>query len=253
MAYHMTDYRYDVWQRKGIKMLGKRESLSSQLKTELRQKIRDGVYKPGDKIPTEGALCAEYGVSRTVVREAVSSLRADGLLLPRQGIGVFVNETVTLQPFSISMIPDAAVEEIVHVLELRLSVELEAAALAATRHTEAQMDEIRRAYERLQDSPQDGQNSGQLDFNLHMAIARASNNPYFEKFLEFLGPQIIPRMRIQTDDESFMRKKWQSEHCDVISAIEERDPDRARDAMRKHLRDSLERYRNQKRVNSGQS
>lgn len=231
-------------------MLGKRESLSSQLKTELRQKIRDGVYKPGDKIPTEGELCAEYGVSRTVVREAVSSLRADGLLFPRQGIGVFVNETVTLQPFSISMIPDAAVEEIVHVLELRLSVELEAAALAAARHTDAQMEEIRQAYHRLQNIPQGGgKSSGQLDFDLHMAIARASNNPYFEKFLEFLGPQIIPRMRIQTDDEHFMRKKWQSEHCEVISAIEEYDPDRAREAMRMHLRDSLERYRNSKRIN----
>ncbi|WP_306152218.1 FadR/GntR family transcriptional regulator [Roseovarius sp. MMSF_3281] len=225
-------------------MLGKRESLSSQLEMELRQKIADGVYKHGDKIPTEGALCDEYGVSRTVVREAVSSLRADGLLQPRQGVGVFVNKTVKLQPFSISTIPDAQVEEIVQILELRLSTEVECAGLAALRHTDAQMTEIRDAWERIEAITSEGNaNSGELDFNLHRAIARASNNRYFDKFLEFLGPQIIPRIRARTEGEDEMRPKWQADHLEVIEAIARRDADEARDAMRRHLSDSLERYR----------
>lgn len=228
-------------------MLGKRESLASQLKNELRRKIEDGTYKPGDRIPTEGELCAEYGVSRTVVREAVASLRADGLLLPRQGIGVFVNETLTLRPFAISMLPDAAVKEIVHILELRLSVELEAAAMAATRRTEKQLENIRIAHNRIEAlESSDGTNSGQLDFNFHKMIARASNNPYFEKLLEFLGPQIIPRLRIHAGDGDEMRRKWQAEHLALIAAIERGNAEAARKAMRDHLCDSLERYRNSK-------
>jgi DNA-binding FadR family transcriptional regulator len=227
-----------------MRMLGKRESLSSQLEMELRQKIADGVYKHGNKIPTEGALCAEYGVSRTVVREAVSSLRADGLLQPRQGVGVFVNKTVKLQPFSISTIPDAQVEEIVQILELRLSTEVECAALAALRHTDAQMADIRTAWERIETvTSEDDTTSGELDFNLHRAIARASNNPYFDKFLEFLGPQIIPRIRVRTEHEAALHPKWQAEHLEVIEAIASRNADEARNAMRRHLSDSLERYR----------
>lgn len=228
-----------------MRMLGKRESLSSQLETELRQKIADGDYKQGEKIPTEGALCAEYGVSRTVVREAVSSLRADGLLQPRQGVGVFVSNTVKLQPFTISTIPDAQVEDIVQILELRLSTEVECAALAALRHTEAQMAEIRHAWERMEglEVGEEGA-SGALDFDLHRAIAKASNNPYFVKFLDFLGPQIIPRIRVRTEDEEAVRLKWQVEHLEVIEAIARRDADEARDAMRRHLSDSLTRYRN---------
>lgn len=228
-----------------MRMLGKRESLSSQLESELRQKIADGEYKQGEKIPTEGALCAEYGVSRTVVREAVSSLRADGLLQPRQGVGVFVSNTVKLQPFTISTIPDAQVEEIVQILELRLSTEVECAALAALRHTEAQMAEIRHAWERMEglEVGEEGA-SGALDFDLHRAIAKASNNPYFVKFLDFLGPQIIPRIRVRTEDEEAVRLKWQVEHLEVIEAIARRDADEARDAMRRHLSVSLDRYRN---------
>ena len=73
-------------------MLGRRESLSSQLKKQLLQKIDDKVYLPGQRIPSESDLCAEFGVSRTVVREAVASLRADGVLKSRQGIGVFLHQ-----------------------------------------------------------------------------------------------------------------------------------------------------------------
>lgn len=230
-------------------MLGKRESLSSQLKNELRQKIEGGTYNPGDKIPTEGELCAEYGVSRTVVREAVASLHADGLLSPRQGVGVFVNETLTLRPFAISMLPDAAVREIVHILELRLSIELEASAMAATRRTEKQLEDIRTAHNRIEALESlDGANSGQLDFNFHKMIARAANNPFFEKLLDFLGPQIIPRLRIHAGDGDAMRRKWQAEHLALIAAIEQGNAEAAREAMRIHLSDSLERYRNSKHV-----
>lgn len=175
-------------------MLGRRESLSSQLKKQLLQKIDDKVYLPGQRIPSESDLCAEFGVSRTVVREAVASLRADGVLKSRQGIGVFVDDAPRLLPFEISPIPDDAVQDILQILELRLSVELEASAMAAERRSDAQLGQIREALERIR-AEGSGQ-SGPMDFDFHLSIARATNNPYFEKFLTFLGPQIIPRLRI---------------------------------------------------------
>lgn len=225
-------------------MLGKRESLSSQLKTRLGKKIREGAYKPGDRIPTEGELCAEYGVSRTVVREAVASLRADGLVMPRQGVGVFVNEIIPLQPFSISTPPCNDVDDLAHILELRLGVELEAAALAARRRTAAQLREIRSAFDRIDAAARpEGVGAGQLDFDLHLAIARASNNPYFETFLQFLGAQIIPRLRFDAVEDDLLRARWRRNHAQIVTAIAAQREDAARQAMRAHLSESLSRHR----------
>ncbi|WP_293720073.1 FadR/GntR family transcriptional regulator [Stappia sp.] len=226
-------------------MLGRRESLSSQLKKQLLQKIDDKVYLPGQRIPSESDLCAEFGVSRTVVREAVASLRADGVLKSRQGIGVFVDDAPRLLPFEISPIPDDAVQDILQILELRLSVELEAAAMAAERRSDAQLDQIREALERIR-AEGNGQ-SGPMDFDFHLAIARATNNPYFEKFLTFLGPQIIPRLRINAIGAKVQsgayNDKLQEEHGAILEAIEKQDAAAARDAMRRHLSGSLMRYR----------
>lgn len=226
-------------------MLGRRESLSSQLKKQILQKIDDKVYLPGERIPSESDLCAEFGVSRTVVREAVASLRADGVLKSRQGIGVFVDDAPRLQPFEISPLPDAAVQEILQILELRLSVELEAAAMAAERRSDEQLAEIGDALARL--SAEGAGQSGPMDFEFHLAIARATNNPYFEKFLTFLGPQIIPRLRVNAIGgkarTGAYNDKLQDEHRAILDAIEAQDPAAARDAMRRHLSGSLMRYR----------
>ncbi len=226
-------------------MLGRRESLSSQLKKQILQKIDDKVYLPGERIPSESDLCAEFGVSRTVVREAVASLRADGVLKSRQGIGVFVDDAPRLQPFEISPIPDDAVQEILHILELRLSVELEAAAMAAERRSQTQLEQIANALEKL--CAEGSGQSGPMDFDFHLAIARATNNPYFEKFLTFLGPQIIPRLRINAigsgAQSGAYHDKLQEEHRAILEAIEKQDSAGARDAMRRHLSGSLTRYR----------
>lgn len=232
-------------------MLGRKESLSSQLTKKLAQKIEANVYAPGTRIPTEAELCEEYGVSRTVVREAIASLRADGLLIPRQGIGVFVSERTKLLPFEFDAKSEGTLADIIHILELRLSVELEAAALAAERHTGRQLQAIKARFKDINKEIADAEgDKGQGDFEFHMAIARATNNPYFEKFLRFIGPHIIPRLRISSlrsrrDLDQEYHAIIQQEHAAVLEAIAAGDPNAARDAMRVHLSGSLARYRAQ--------
>ncbi|MXQ12185.1 FadR/GntR family transcriptional regulator [Microvirga makkahensis] len=231
-------------------MLGRKESLSSQLTKQLAQKIDAKVYAPGTRIPTEAELCQEYGVSRTVVREAIASLRADGLVIPRQGIGVFVSERTRLLPFEFDAKSEGALTDILYILELRLSVELEAAALAAERRTARQLQVIRARFKDVAKEIRDAQDRGRSDFEFHMAIARATNNPYFEKFLSFIGPQIIPRIRMSSlqtgrlSDQEY-HATIQKEHAAIVEAITARDANAARDAMRAHLSGSLERYRAQ--------
>ena len=117
--------------------------------------------------------------------------------------------------------------------------------MAAERRSDAQLDQIREALERIR-AEGNGQ-SGPMDFDFHLAIARATNNPYFEKFLTFLGPQIIPRLRINAIGAKVQsgayNDKLQEEHGAILEAIEKQDAAAARDAMRRHLSGSLMRYR----------
>ncbi len=231
-------------------MLGRRESLSSQVVKQLSNKINDGVYKTGERIPTETDLCTEYGVSRTVIREAVASLRADGLLISRQGIGVFVSQARKRPPFEI-MPPDVSkVTDILQILELRLGVEVEACGLAAARHTPAQMEEIRARFAEIEQELRDEDGDrGHADFRFHLAITRATNNPYFEKFITFMGPLIIPRNRLASGLHGYREQEQdyhhilQREHLDIVRAIEKRQVEAARQAMHTHLSSGIERYR----------
>lgn len=230
-------------------MLGKRERLSTQLARQLARKITAQDYLPGEKIPTEAELCVEYGVSRTVVREAIASMRADGLLESRQGVGVFVSSGMRRLPFELVSDADGKLTDILQILELRLSVEVEAAGLAAERHTAAALRTIKA---RLRDIDKELRTAtgdrGQADFGFHVAIARATGNPYFEKFLAFIGPVIIPRRRFgslrddRLSDQEY-HAELQIEHGRVVEAIASRDVAAAREAMRNHLSAALMRYR----------
>src|SRR6218665_882106 len=170
-----------------------RQSLSVQVTQELTRRIRDQVYEVGTRLPSEKELEAEFEVSRTVVREAVAALRSDGIVEARPGIGVFVSSSgrgKALQFFAPA--PDR-LSEALEIIELRIGVEVEAAGRAAERHTAEQIEEIRRCLDAMLDD-NGGQESPLLDFAFHMAIARATNNSYFPRFLDFLGPHLIPRV-----------------------------------------------------------
>ena len=109
----------------------KPRTLALELVESIGDRIRDGRIAPGDKLPTEAAVMAEFGVSRTVVREALSKLQASGLVETRHGIGTFVVGFGDAAPFRIAQDQYATLRDVIAVLELRIGVETEAAALAA--------------------------------------------------------------------------------------------------------------------------
>ena len=109
----------------------KRKPLSTLVAESLSEKIRSGRLGLGTRLLTEAELCAEYEVSRTVVREAVARLRSEGLVIPEQGRGMFVSESPASRNFSIPEDALKTLPETIALLELRLSVEVEAAGLCA--------------------------------------------------------------------------------------------------------------------------
>src|SRR6201982_3674621 len=104
-------------------------------------RITAGDLKPGAQLPTEPELIAATGVSRTVVREAVAALRAEGLVVTRQGVGAFVPENAR-RPLRIDVDPLSPLRAVLDVMELRTGIEIEAAGLAADRGSASQIRRI---------------------------------------------------------------------------------------------------------------
>ncbi|MEJ5904581.1 FadR/GntR family transcriptional regulator [Pseudomonas kermanshahensis] len=219
-------------------------SLSQQLVAVLTERIRSGQLKLGDKLSTEAELMAEHGVSRTVVREAVSQLQATGLVQTRHGIGSFV-QGPALNIFKIDVSAISSIRDVLHVLELRIALEVESAGLAAQRRSDEQLADLRAALDELNDKSNHANGAVLEDFRFHLCIAQACGNQYFADVTRHLEGSVIPRSRInslrlaQRDQASYMQR-LQYEHETIFAAIARRDPEGARMAMRMHLTRSKE-------------
>jgi DNA-binding FadR family transcriptional regulator len=220
---------------------------TQELTQRLAEEIRTGRLAPGSRLPTEQELSEAVGVSRTVVREAVAALRADGLVKTRQGLGAFVAADVQRWPFRIDASELKSVADVLEVIELRMSLEIEASGLAAERRSSEDLARIKKALAAIDVEIKGGGNAVETDFQFHLAIFNAAKNRYFPQLLQFLGHFIIPRQVIQTAKENDKRREGylhriQSEHIAIFDAISARDTTAARKAARRHLSNSLRRY-----------
>ena len=215
-------------------------NLTSGLVERLTFEIESGKLAPGSRLPTEQALINATGVSRTVVREAISALRANGLVITRQGVGAFVSPDAQNRPFRIHADDLRSINEVLKVFELRISIETEAAGFAAERRTRRHLGDMKRCLRLIDHQIELGQSAADADYIFHKAIFAAANNSYFVQFLEFLGRFIIPRQRIQRgledpDQRGIYLKRIQKEHFAIFDAIKAADPEAARKAARAHL------------------
>ena len=232
-------------------------NLTSELVRRLTAEIEIGKLAPGARLPTEHEIMSATGVSRTVVREAISALRAQGLVITRQGAGAFVAAEAQRRPFRIEPAELDSLADVLRVMELRISVEVEAAALAAERRTAAQLAEIGRRIRALDTAIERGESAVDADFAFHQAILAATDNPYFVRFLEFLGRFIIPRQSVRAKftapaEQRAYLERIQAEHVAIQQAIRARKPAQAREAARLHLVGSMERYRKMMDAQGGQ-
>jgi GntR family transcriptional regulator, transcriptional repressor for pyruvate dehydrogenase complex len=223
-------------------------TLALELVESLGDRIRNGQFASGDKLPTESAIMVEFAVSRTVVREAISRLQAAGLVETRHGIGTFVLGLGDGPGFRIAPEQMATLRDVIAVLELRIGVETEAAALAAQRRTDADLQAMRAALDLVVQAIESGQDAVGADFQFHLEIARATRNDHFADLMTALGSMIIPRARLAQSealDPERLRylRRVNAEHESIFDAIASQDPDGARAAMRTHLANSRERRR----------
>jgi DNA-binding FadR family transcriptional regulator len=227
----------------------RRVSLAEQVTRDLGARIAQGDLRPGDRLPTERELMAHYGVSRTVVREAMSSLRAAGRLATQQGRGAFVLEP-SPQPTAYRLDPSEAgvAGDVLSLMEIRIALEAEAASLAAQRRDEAGLARLARIAEAFENSIEDPAQSAGHDRDFHLCVAALSGNGYFGSLLGGMGSGLLPRARIDLFKEDAAAKLaylrvLQVEHANILDAIRRADAEGARAAMRLHLTHSRERLR----------
>ncbi len=222
--------------------------LTDRVKSGLIQLIADDGLQPGDKLPPSDQLCTRFSVSRTVVREAIASLKAEGRLRSLRGSGVYVSEPPTLTLGSMLMEAPQDIGAVLDFMEFRMSVEIEAAGLAAERRTETNLLRMEQAMSQFARHLADNTLATDADRSFHRAIADATNNMRFRLFVDEMGDRLIPRRALRasfTDekDKSEFLDMIQGEHRRIFEAISARRADDARAAMRQHLEGGRRRYR----------
>jgi GntR family transcriptional regulator, transcriptional repressor for pyruvate dehydrogenase complex len=220
--------------------------LVSEIVELLSRDIQSGVLKPGEKLPTEAIIMRNFAVSRTVVREALSRLQASHMVITKHGIGTFVAEQTAKSNFSITPEDFSTLKDVISILELRISLETEAAGLAAKRRTPENIESMRKALKELKDSISSPSGGVASDFEFHIQVAKATGNRHFSDLMNHLGTMIIPRGRISgklrrtNQDEAYLLMV-NSEHESIFHAIVNEDSETARAAMRTHLTNSRDR------------
>lgn len=211
--------------------------LADSVYEEILGHIAGGRYAEGRRLPSEPRLAEAYGVSRPVVREALSRLRADGVVVSRHGSGSYVQRRPA--PEFLRLAPIGSVADLMRCFEVRMALEGEAAALAAARRSDDDLAEMQAALDELERVIVARELGVEADIRFHSAIARATANPLFESAMQALSVHTFHGMRVARNlslRASVERMRLvQAEHARVFEAIREQDPSAARDAMRAHI------------------
>lgn len=207
--------------------------------------IRSQKLEEGARLPPEKDMAIQFGVSRPIIRETLSRLRDEGLVVSRRGSGSYIGKPTdeALTPSAGTPQPINSFELIQKCYEFRAILEGEACYLAALNRTDAQLREIEDHCHHLADAVQKKHLGSEVDFEFHSAIARATGNPFFETVLASMRSQIeftieIARtLSLNRAEERMV--SVQNEHELVFEPIRQKDAEGARSAMRAHLTTTL--------------
>ena len=217
---------------------GPGRSHTARVVEDLGLAIVSGREVAGSILPGDAELIARYGVSRTVLREALKTLGAKGLVKPKARIGTRVQERSEWNLFD----PDVLIwhaasgfrpEFLKSLGEMRMALESEAAALAAVRRTPAQMLKIRHWAHKLGDKGITRDDFVRADLGLHLAVAEAAGNPFFHSIATLIEVALVAMLTVSSPVESRRRlAESVAQHTAIADAIERGDADAARAAMR---------------------
>ncbi len=217
--------------------------LADQVAATLETEIRAGRLAEGEKLPTEQSLVQQFGVSRTVVREAISRLRSLGLVDARQGSGMFVIKP-DFEPLQFDPQTSASIEAVLQIVEVRRALEAEVADLAAQRRQPADVAAIRQTLLSIDEAVAAGRDGVAEDVAFHRAIAQAAGNPFLIRTLDYLSQFLQDATRVTRANEARNARfsaEVLEEHQALLAAIEAGDAPAARAAAARHMHNAAAR------------
>ncbi len=213
--------------------------LGEAIYERIRSGIVNGTYPAGSKLPSETRLCAEFEVSRPVVREALARLRIDGLIASRQGAGTFVRDRVDTPSTNGAFAPVKNLNDINACFDFRLSLEGEGAFHAALNRGDSDLVAIQAEMDKLAQCIDMGATSDAADFGFHVAVAEATRIYFFSSVIGSMRRHVMVGMKLADDlsrvDSRDRHNLVESEHRAVFEAIRDGDSERARQSMRHHI------------------
>lgn len=217
--------------------------LADRVAAILSEEIESGRLAEGDKLPTEVELVKQLGVSRTVIREAVSRLRNAGLVEPRQGRGVFVMPRRT-RPLDLEAETSGTKSKVLQIVEVRRAMEGEAASLAATRATPDDIARMRQSLAAIDEAVAAGGDGVDEDLAFHQSIAESTGNAVMVSTVRYLGEVMRGGIRVTRANEARRNDFIEAvrvEHHAILAAIESGDTEAARSAVRRHMKHAASR------------
>ena len=221
-----------------IEPLERERRLYERLVDKILDLISSGKWKPGYRLPPERELSEAFGVSRTVVREAIKALEARGVLESTTGSGVSVrlaDYNMVSRSLQTYMQLSSRVDFEIRLNEVRRVLEVEMVALAASRITPEQRTQLRQICRQMRDGKNTAKQMAELDFRLHVTLAESTQNDLFKVLLAPLISQLREQIILTWEDFPRPVEEVFDQHEAIVAAVENGDAEAARQAMTKHL------------------
>jgi GntR family transcriptional regulator, transcriptional repressor for pyruvate dehydrogenase complex len=218
----------------------KTKKIYEEVAEAIFEMIKTGALKPGDKLDSVQQLAEKFQVGRAAIREALTALKAMGLIELKQGEGTYVREfdpTMLTFPLSIAVLMNK--EDIWHLLEVRKLLEVGAASLAAQKRTDDDLIAMEQALHEMQEAIGNDELGEKADLAFHMAVAAASHNPILVSLMNSVSEMMIETMRetrrIWLFSKQTTTEKLLQQHTEIFKAIKEKNADAAQERMLQHL------------------
>jgi GntR family transcriptional repressor for pyruvate dehydrogenase complex len=229
-----------------LQPIKKRKRVYQEIIERLKIAMENGELKPGDKLPSERTMAETFNVARTSVKEAITVLEASGIVNIRPGVGVFLVDQYRseLLPKFSSVIEERN-SDLIQLLELRQAIEGDAAYYAAERITDEQKERLTRVFISLVEAEKHGEIAIEEDFQFHLAIIEAANNPLMKEVMDVISDKmlkVLTKNREETILNFKMNKEVGEEHRSIYEAIMQGQSERAREALCAHLKAIKERH-----------
>lgn len=214
----------------------KRESTLEVIVQQIKDQIKKGILKPGEKLPSERKLADLLGVSRSSIREAIQALAFSGYLEVNQGKGTYILEMATKYDEVANFFSEFSNYSLDYLMEARIMLEGEFARLAALNASQEEIDVIEKIFNEIAKS-NDLNSFVVKDLEFHLTIAKATHNPFMYGLMKIIGEMLYKETNRIIGKSRYTKENTIETTRDLVQAIKQRDAEKAKELMGEHIRD----------------